>query len=128
MGSTITYVVCRGAQVVGYYSLTVGQADHPDAPARISQGLARHPIQLMILARLVVDGREQGQHLGAALLKDALLRCAAAADIAGIRALFVHAKDEAATAFYRHFNFQPSLTDPHHLFLLMKDLSRMLGR
>ena len=122
-----TYVVCRGTQVVGYYSLTVGQADHKDAPARISQGIARHPIPLMILARLAVDGREQGQRLGAALLKDALLRCAAAADIAGIRALFVHAKDEEATAFYRHFNFQPSPTDPHHLFLLMKDLSRMLG-
>jgi len=122
-----TYVVCRGTQVVGYYSLTVGQADHKDAPARISQGMARHPIPLMILARLAVDGREQGQRLGAALLKDALLRCAAAADIAGIRALFVHAKDEEATAFYRHFNFQPSPTDPHHLFLLMKDLARMLG-
>lgn len=122
-----TYVVCRGTQVVGYYSLTVGQADHKDAPARISQGMARHPIPLMILARLAVDGREQGKRLGAALLKDALLRCVAAADIAGIRALFVHAKDEEATAFYRHFNFQPSPTDPHHLFLLMKDLSRMLG-
>ncbi len=122
-----TYVVCRGTQVVGYYSLTVGQADHKDAPARISQGMARHPIPLMILARLAVDRREQGKRLGAALLKDALLRCVAAADIAGIRALFVHAKDEEATAFYRHFNFQPSPTDPHHLFLLMKDLSRMSG-
>lgn len=122
-----TYVVCRGTQVVGYYSLTVGQADHKDAPARISEGIARHPIPLMILARLAVDGREQGKRLGAALLKDALLRCVAAADIAGIRALFVHAKDEEATAFYRHFNFQPSPTDPHHLFVLMKDLSRMLG-
>lgn len=122
-----TYVVCRGTQVVGYYSLTVGQADHRDAPTRISQGIARHPIPLMILARLAVDRREQGKRLGAALLKDALLRCAAAADIAGIRALFVHAKDEEATAFYRHFNFQPSPTDPHHLFLLMKDLSRMFG-
>ncbi len=117
----------KQSQVVGYYSLTVGQADHKDAPARISQGMARHPIPLMILARLAVDGREQGKHLGAALLKDALLRCVAAADIAGIRTLFVHAKDEKATAFYRHFNFQPSPTDPHHLFLLMKDLSRMLG-
>lgn len=65
--------------------------------------------------------------MGAALLKDALLRCASAADIAGIRALFVHAKDEDAAAFYQHFNFHPSPTDPHHLFLLMKDLARMLG-
>ena len=122
-----TYVVCRGSRVVGYYSLTVGQADHQNAPARSSQGMARHPIPLMILARLAIDGREQGKGLGAALLKDALCRCATAADIAGIRALFVHAKDEEATAFYQHFNFQPSPTDPHHLFLLMKDITRMLN-
>ena len=81
----------------------------------------------MILARLAIDGREQGKGLGAALLKDALCRCATAADIAGIRALFVHAKDEEAKAFYQHFNFQPSPTDPHHLFLLMKDITRMLN-
>lgn len=111
-----TYVVCRENRVVGYYSLTVGQADHQGAPARISKGIARHPIPLMILARLAIDRQEQGKGLGAALLKDALLRCEAAADIAGIRALFVHAKDEEATAFYQHFNFQPSPTDPHHLF------------
>jgi GNAT superfamily N-acetyltransferase len=123
-----TYVVCRGNRVVGYYSLTVGQADHQDAPARISKGIARHPIPLMILARLAIDSQEQGKGLGAALLKDALLRCAAAADIAGIRALFVHAKNEEATAFYQHFNFQPSQTDPHHLFLLMKDVTQMIGR
>jgi len=123
-----TYVVCRGKRIVAYYSLTVGQAEHQDAPSRIVQGIARHPVPLMVLARLAIDGREQGQGLGAALLKDALLRCAAAADIAGIRALFVHAKDEEAAAFYRHFNFQPSPTDPHHFFLLTKDLMRKLGK
>jgi GNAT superfamily N-acetyltransferase len=121
-----TYVVCRGRQVVGYYSLTVGHAAHQDAPARVAQGLARHPIPLMILARLAVDQREQGRGLGAALLKDALRRAAQAADIAGIRALFVHAKDDEARAFYEHFHFKPSPTDPHHLFLLMKDLLKMV--
>lgn len=122
-----TYVVCRARVVVGYYSLTVGQADHQNAPARISKGIARHPIPLMILARLAIDTQEQGKGLGAALLKDALFRCAAAADIAGIRALFVHAKDEEASRFYQHFNFRPSPTDPHHLFLLMKDVVQMVG-
>jgi len=120
-----TYVVCRGVQVVGYYSLAVGQAEHRDVPSRISQGIARHPVPLMILARLAVDKREQGKGLGAALLKDALLRCRAASEIVGIRALFVHAKDEEAAAFYRYFDFQPSPTDPHHLFLLMKDLMKI---
>lgn len=122
-----TYVVCQNRRVVGYYSLTVGQADHQDAPARITKGVARYPIPLMILARLAIDTQEQGRGLGAALLKDALLRCVAAADIVGIRALLVHAKDEGARRFYQHFNFQPSPTDPHHLFLLMKDIAQRVG-
>lgn len=122
-----TYVVCRVGRVVGYYSLTVGQAEHKHAPARIAQGLASHPIPLMILARLAVDRPEQGKGLGAALLKDALRRAAQAADIAGIRALFVHAKDDEAQAFYERFHFRPSPSDPHHLFLLMKDLFKLVG-
>lgn len=122
-----TYVVCRGLRVVGYYSLTVGQASHENAPARIAQGIASHPIPLMILARLAVDTGEQGRGLGAALLKDVLYRSAKAADITGIRALFVHAKDEQAIAFYEHFNFRPSPTDPQHLFLLMKDILKIVG-
>jgi hypothetical protein len=35
---------------------------------------------------------------------------------------FVHAKDDEARAFYEHFDFQPSPTDPLHLFLLLKDI------
>lgn len=56
---------------------------------------------VMILARLAVDRGHQGQGLGKALLKDALLRTAQAADIAGVRCLLVHAKDEAGTAVVR---------------------------
>ncbi len=123
-----TYIVCRELRVVGYYSLMVGQADHLDAPPRVTQGMAHHPVPLMIIARLAVDKREQGQGLGAALLKDALIRSAKAADIAGIRALFVHAKDDEAAAFYTYFHFRPSPTDPHHLVLLMKDVQKMLNR
>ena len=78
----------------------------------------------MLLARLAVHRDWQGRGLGAGLLKDALPRTAQAADIVGIRALAVHAKDDAARAFYQHFDFIPSPTDPLHLFLLMKDLRR----
>ena len=126
--SAQTYVVCREGSdvVVGYYSLTVGGVEHAEAPKRITQGLARHPVPVMLLARLAVDRSEQGHGLGKALLKDALLRTAQAADIAGIRALIVHAKDEEARAFYERFDFEPSPTDPFHLFLLMKDLKALL--
>jgi GNAT superfamily N-acetyltransferase len=121
-----TYVLCRGKEVIAYYSLAVGQASHQDAPRRITEGLGRYAVPLMVLARLAVTRSEQGHGWGSSLLKDALRRTAQAADIAGIRALFVHAKDDDARAFYEHFNFRPSPTDPYHLFLLMKDIARLL--
>jgi GNAT superfamily N-acetyltransferase len=127
-GSAQTYVVCReGQRVVGYYSLAVGAVEHGDAPGRVGKGLARHPIPVMLLARLAIDRSEQGKGLGKALLKDALLRTAQAAEIAGIRALLVHAKDDEARAWYEALDFEPSPTDPYHLFLLMKDLRALLG-
>ena len=125
--SSQTYVVCRGGgRVVGYYALVVGAVEHEDAPGRVGKGLARHPVPVMLLARLAVDRSEQGQGLGKALLKDAILRTAQAADIAGMRALLVHAKDDEAKAWYEGFDFEPSPTDPLHLFLLMKDLRAFL--
>ena len=69
----------------------------------------------------------QGQGLGAALLKDAIGRMLAADEIAGIRALAVHAKDERAQSFYAHFGFRPSPTDPLHLFVLLKELQGIAG-
>ena len=126
-GSAQTYVVCRGDhRVVGYYSLCVGAVEHAEAPERVGKGLARHPIPVMLLARLAVDRSEQGQGLGKALLKDALLRTAQAADIAGIRALLVHAKDDEARAWYEALDFEPSPTDPYHLFLMLKDFRHLL--
>ena len=61
-----------------------------------------------------------------ALIKDALLRTAAAAEIVGVRALLVHAKDGAARTWYEALEFEPSPTDPFHLFLLTKDLRKIL--
>jgi hypothetical protein len=46
--------------------------------------------------------------LGQALLRDAILRTIQAADIAGIRALLVHAIDEQSGQFYAKFGFSPS--------------------
>lgn len=124
--SAQTYVCCQGDVVVGYYSLAVGCADPQAAPSRVMMGLARHPVPVMILARLAVDKAHQRKGLGQALLKDALLRTAQAADIAGIRCLLVHAKDDAARLWYESWEFEPSPTDPYHLFLLLKDLKSLL--
>jgi hypothetical protein len=48
-----------------------------------------------------------------------------AADIAGIRAFAVHAKDVEARTYYERFGFIASPSDAFHLFVLMKDLRRI---
>ncbi len=125
--SAQTYVCCQGEVVVGFYSLVVGSVDPEAAPSRVMKGLARHPLPVMILARLAVDEEHQRKGLGQSLLKDALLRTAQAADIAGIRCLLVHAKDEAARQWYESWEFEPSPTVPYNLFLMFKDLKGMLS-
>jgi GNAT superfamily N-acetyltransferase len=124
--SAQTYVCCQGDVVVGFYSLVVGSVDPEATPSRVMKGLARHPVPVMILARLAVDKAHQRKSLGQALLKDALLRTAQAADIAGIRCLLVHAKDDMARRWYETWEFEPSPTDPYHLFLMLKDLKNLL--
>lgn len=124
-GSAQTYVALDDEQVIGYYSLAVGAVAPAEAPAPVTKGLARHPVPVMLLARLAVRQTAKGKGLGAALLHDALARTLQAADIAGIRAVIVHAKDDAARRFYEHFEFDPSPTDPYHLYLLIKDLRRL---
>lgn len=125
--SAQTYVCCNDGEVVGFYSLAVGSVDPASAHSRVLKGLARHPVPVMILARLAVDVAHQRKGLGQALFKDALLRTAQAADIAGVRALLVHAKDEAARQWYESWEFEPSPTDSFHLFLMLKDLKALLG-
>src|SRR6266550_9221284 len=110
-----TYVALIGDEIVGFYTLVVAQVEYDDAPQRLGKGLARHPIPLMLLARLAIATNWQGKGLGSGLLKDAMLRTLQAAEIAGIRAMAVHAKDDAAKAFYERFDFVPSPSDPYHL-------------
>ena len=124
--SARTYVVHRNNVVVGYYSLCPGSVRREDAPARVAKGQPNHPIGIILLARLAVDHSEQGQGLGSALLKDALLRASQAADLISARAVLVHAIDEEARHFYEHFGFEKCPADDLHLMLLMKDLRAYL--
>ena len=117
-----TYVATRDNRIVGYYSLAYGSVSLEEAPQSVKSGLPRHPIPVILLARLAVDSTEQRSGLGAALLKDALLRTIQAAEIAGLRAVLVHAKDDSAKRFYEKFGFEPSPVDDFHLFLRVADI------
>jgi GNAT superfamily N-acetyltransferase len=126
-GSSQTYVGLVGNAVIGFHTLAVGQVIYDDAPQRLTKGLARHPVPIVLLARLAVDRRWHKQGGGKALLQDAMLRTLQAADIAGVRALAVHAKYDAARQFYEHFDLLPSPSDPMHLFILLKDVRRIFA-
>ncbi len=121
-----SYVSLSDGAVAGYYTLAYGSVEFETAPGRVTKGLARHPVPVMLLARLAVDVRFRGQGLGPELLRDAFLRTLAAADIAGLRAVVVDAKNEAAKRFYEKFNFEPFAENPFRLSLILKDVRAVL--
>jgi GNAT superfamily N-acetyltransferase len=125
-GASQTYVGMVDGAIVGFHTLSAAQVTYDDAPHRLTKGLARHPVPLMLLARLAVDRRWQNRGVGKALLKDAMLRTLQAAGIVGIRALAVHARDDEARRFYEHFDFVASPSDPMHLFILLKDVRQVV--
>jgi GNAT superfamily N-acetyltransferase len=125
-GASQTYVALADDEVAGYYTLVVGQVEYEQASERLKKGLARFPVPILLLARLAVGSSWQGRGIGSGLLKDATLRTLQAADIAGIRAFMVHAKDDEAKAFYERYGFVPSASNPYHLFRLLKDIRALL--
>ncbi|GAB1544582.1 GNAT family N-acetyltransferase [Scytonema sp. NUACC21] len=125
-GSSTTYVAILCGEVIGYYSITVASVAHVNAPSGIVKGLPPYPIPVVLLARLAVDKNKQKIGVGKNLLKDCLKRVNAAADIVGIRALLVHAKDDEARKWYEQFDFESSPTDELHLFLMLKDIRKQL--
>jgi GNAT superfamily N-acetyltransferase len=118
-----TFVITfRDGRVAAYYSLAASSVEHGQAPTRVLKGLAKHPVPVILLARLAVDKEFQGEGLGSALLKDALLRSLKITEQLGARAILVHAKDDESRSWYKKYEFEESPTDRYHLFLLMKDV------
>lgn len=126
-GSARTYVTIKSGKVVGFYTLTPGSVEKATTPHRIRKGLAAYPVPVIIIARLAVDKSKQGQGIGKALVCDAILKTVYAADIIGGRAILVHAKDAQVKRFYESLGFEPSPIEPHHLYLLLKDIKKTLG-
>ncbi len=118
-----------GETVVGYYALAAAQVAPDEATERALKGQPRtRPVSAVLLARLAVDRGQQRAGLGRSLLQDIMLRCVEAAEAIGARVLLVHAKHEAAKAWYMHYGFEESPTDPLHLLMLLKDVRAFLQR
>lgn len=111
-----TYVVCVDNRVVGFYSLAMGSVFRADMPnAKTRKGPDSIPVA--VIGRVATDIKYQGMGIGAGMLKDAFSRCLEAAERIGMRAVVVHAKDDALVAYYQQYGFLISPTDPRTLIL-----------
>ncbi len=124
-GASRTYVIRAGKPVVGYYALAAGAVAQAEATGRTRRNMP-DPVPVMVIGRLAIDSGYQGRGLGRALLRDAVLRTLQAADIAGIRAMLVHAISEDAKRFYERCGFQPSPLHPMTLMVTMRDAHQAL--
>lgn len=116
-GATRTFVVeTAEGRVAGYYALTAGAVSRNATTSPVRRNMPS-PVPVLVLARLAVDRRMQGRHLGAALLQDAVKRALSVSQDAGVRALLVHALDDRAKAFYRHYGFGESPLHPLTMML-----------
>ena len=125
-GSTKTFVSADEDQVLGYFSLTVGQIDTFEVPERMRKGMGHYPLPVVLLARLAVSTSAQGRGLGWGLLQDAIARTVLISEQAGVRAMLTHPLDQEATAFYTRFGFVPSPLRAQQLLLLLKDARQLL--
>lgn len=125
-GASRTYVVCRGDQVVGFYAVAAGSVSHELLPRKLKQNMP-DPIPVIVLGRLAIDLTEQGNGLGRALLRDAILRVSAAAHEVGIAAILVHALNDRAKAFYIGCGFAETTAEPMTLIARIADIKASLG-
>jgi GNAT superfamily N-acetyltransferase len=124
-----TYVVIRAGSphVLGYYTLAAGAVSFETLPDASARKLPRHPVPVVLLARLAVDRSVQGQGLGEKLLVDALRRAVGLADQLGLHAVEVDAKGDQARVFYERYGFISLADSPLHLFLPIETLRKAFG-
>ena len=124
-GFARVYVTCRDERVVGYYSLGAFSILRDHATVRAAKG-GPAQIPALLLGRLAVDQTEQGQGIGAALLRHAMRTTVVASEQHAVRALVVNALHESARDFYRRYGFETSPTNDLDLMILIKDVKATL--
>lgn len=124
-----TYVLAKGREIPGYYTLSATSVDLSLVPPNIGEKLPRYPVvPAILLGRLAVDARFARQGLGERLVVDALRVAVEISRKAGAAFVIVDAMDENAAAFYAHMGFRPFESQPLKLFLRMADAAAALGQ
>jgi predicted N-acetyltransferase YhbS len=121
-GGSRTWVVLDDDRVVAYYASSTAVILRAEATRRAARNQP-DPVPAVLLGRLAVDTKYQGQGLAAALLKHFIVKALEVAEVIGVRVLLVHAKDATAASFYARFGFEPSPIDELTMMVLVKDIT-----
>ncbi len=122
------FVTTQELETLGFYALAMGGVSRSDLPEALKPGRRPAPCPVLILARLAVDQRAQGRGIGAALLKDALLRAYTLSNEVGFAALLVHCANDQAREFYlsQCSQFVPCPGAQNHLVLPLRALREFI--
>jgi GNAT superfamily N-acetyltransferase len=123
--SARTYVVAQERHVVGYYCFSAGAEKRTNVPSKLARNMPES-VPLATLGRLAVDLSWQGKGIGAGMLKDALQRFLQISQIAGSRAIIVHAIDQTAVSFYLEYGFMEFPGGSRTMFLPMETIIRAI--
>lgn len=123
-----TFVWCAegSTEVVAYYSFAAMSLVREELPNSLARGNMQ-VIPAVLLARLALDRRYQGQGLGKTLLIDALERAVIANRAIAVRFLVVDALDQEAHAFYEKNGFR-GIDGSRRLYRKMSDIEATLAQ
>jgi len=125
VGASRCFVLCNGATVIGYYSLSAGAISHEAAPKAMRRNMP-DPLPVLLLGRLAIDKHHHNQGLGRALLREAMLRAVNVASDTGVFALLIHALSEPAKRFYLSRGFLESPLEPMTLLMTLETVRSIL--
>ena len=115
--------------IAGYYTLSATSTEPTGLPRDLQKRLPRYPtLPALLIGRLAVDQRYQGQGIGRALLTSALSRSLRLRTEVGAIGVIVDAKDDRARQFYERYGFQGFLDDPYRLFLPMQTVADLVPK
>ena len=121
-GKTFVGVTPGANAISGYYSIVAGSIPFESMPDGLGRKLPRHPVPVVLIARLAVDKESQGQLLGEKLLLDSFRRAVILSGNLGIHAVLVEAINDKAASFYRKYGFVELKDQPHRLIILLSNI------
>ncbi|MGA7669056.1 MAG: GNAT family N-acetyltransferase [Nitrolancea sp.] len=126
-GAAVVYVLCpvENDQVAGFFTLSACSIEATGLQPDHARRLPRYPLlPAILLGRLAVDLRFQGQRLGVAVLGEALTTSLSVSDRIDAVAVIVDAKDDESLRFYEKHGFIPFLNDDRRLYLPIDTLAK----